>query len=266
MSRVLARQVERLIDAYMEDEAGVLAKVGLAEAPAAKRQRSREAADITDADADVTCGVCFCDCAPAEASALSCGHRFCNDCWIGHLTSQIGDGNAEHIRCMAHQASYSPSVADPPLSAPPPPPLCSRPVVVSCVCACVSMRVQCPTLVEPSLAQALLDSCTYAKFLRFAQRQFVDDNPFLKFCPAAECDKVIKVADLGRTETTCTCGLVFCFRCSRPAHFPMSCALLTRWEDRSMSDAADGQWIQANTVSACVRREAAMRAPRIDHV
>ena len=35
--------------------------------------------------------------------ALGCGHRFCNDCWRGHLRAKVLDeGRACHIPCMAH--------------------------------------------------------------------------------------------------------------------------------------------------------------------
>ena len=129
--------------------------------------------------------------------------------------------------------------------------------------------------------RALLAPCARARvqFARFAQRQFVDDNPHLKYCPAVGCEMVLKATDLSVTEAKCSCGMVrravrsapcmvrartptegrprggcawrraqiFCFRCSREVHFPMSCALAARWEDRIKSDAADGQWIQANS-------------------
>ena len=107
-------KVERLIEAFYEDETKVLAKAGLAgTAFGAKRQRSDDssdatskrggspssaagapagaeavAEDVTCGECEVTCGVCFEDFAAEETSALeTCGHAFCNGCWRGHLDS-----------------------------------------------------------------------------------------------------------------------------------------------------------------------------------
>ena len=210
MLRKFAWHTERLIESFFNDPAAVREKAGLSST--AKRHRSTAESSTSCAgaagDEDVMCGVCFCAVTVAAASSLTCGHLFCNECWEGHLRVQISDGNADKVACMAEG---------------------------------------CSVLVEPPLAQALLDAPTYAKFARFAQKQFVDDNPYMKWCPAVGCENVIKVADIGvATETACTCGMLFCFACSREAHFPLSCATLTRWEDKNASDSSTGQWFQAH--------------------
>ncbi|EOD31044.1 hypothetical protein EMIHUDRAFT_415290, partial [Emiliania huxleyi CCMP1516] len=195
--RRYAWKEERLIEEVLSDRERALDKAGV------KRQRS-DAGPSTDS---FECGVCFADYCATDGSALRCGHRFCNSCWKMHLTAQLGDGNAQAIRCM---------------------------------------HDECTALVEPALAQALLDGASYAKFARFAQRQFVDDSPLLKWCPAPGCDFVIKVRDLSRTECACACGMTFCFQCSREAHAPLLCETLTRWEDKVKDDSATGQWMSAN--------------------
>ena len=130
--RRYAWKEERLIEEVLSDRERALDKAGV------KRQRS-DAGPSTDS---FECGVCFADYCATDGSALRCGHRFCNSCWKMHLTAQLGDGNAQAIRCM---------------------------------------HDECTALVEPALAQALLDGASYAKFARFAQRQFVDDSPLLKW-------------------------------------------------------------------------------------
>ena len=95
----------------------------------------------------VTCGVCFCEEPRANTSANKrCGHRFCNDCWRAHLKVQISEGNAQAVVCM---------------------------------------QDGCRSLVELPMVQALVEPKLFATFARFTQKQFVDDNPYLKFCPAA---------------------------------------------------------------------------------
>lgn len=50
---------------------------------------------------EITCQCCFCEVLPPEATAMRCGHAFCNDCWTRHFQIQIGDGNCRLIACMA---------------------------------------------------------------------------------------------------------------------------------------------------------------------
>jgi len=49
---------------------------------------------------EIQCGTCFCDVPRKEATAMECGHAFCDDCWQQHLTIQITDGNAKRLPCM----------------------------------------------------------------------------------------------------------------------------------------------------------------------
>ena len=80
----------------------------------------------------------------------------------------------------------------------------------------------------PLRFRKLVDAETYDKFQRFNQAQYINENPFLKHCPAPNCANVIKAKDLGLKETRCDCGFVFCFQCSREVHFPNTCAQARR--------------------------------------
>ena len=46
------------------------------------------------------CQCCFCEVRTSEATAMQCGHAFCNDCWRQHCVTQIGDGRARKLPCM----------------------------------------------------------------------------------------------------------------------------------------------------------------------
>ena len=203
---------EKLTQALLEDAGKTLRDAGLGDDEAedsAKRQRPADEGGSTFAVAPARfeCSVCFSECAPSDTSALCCGHRFCNDCWGGHLKAQLGDGLANGVTCMGER---------------------------------------CGTLVDPSLAQALLEPSMYAKFARFTAQQFVDDAPNLRWCPAAGCERVLKLRELACDECACPCGMVFCAKCSREWHYPLTCEVLTRWEDKVASDSATGQWFEAH--------------------
>ena len=47
------------------------------------------------------CTICFCDMTPEEATAMDCGHSFCNDCWKQHARIQIQEGQSRRLKCMA---------------------------------------------------------------------------------------------------------------------------------------------------------------------
>ena len=136
VASVLLRQfhwnTERLTERYFEDTQRVLEQAGVANS--AKRQRSGNGECSSDAVG--SCAVCMDELTHESSTALRCGHRFCNDCWSGHISVQIGDGNAQAIRCMGEG---------------------------------------CAVLIDPALVQGLVDGATWSKYARFAQKQFVDD-------------------------------------------------------------------------------------------
>ena len=152
------------MERYFEDSAKVLADAGVGAAAAAS----------SSTDESVVCGVCFCESAPTETSAADCGHKFCNDCWSGHIKAQIGDG-ASTIGCMAEK---------------------------------------CAVALEAAKVQGLASADDWAKFSRFSQASFVNDNPFLKWCPAAGCGKAVKASRTGAHEVSCSCGM------GKPRHSP----------------------------------------------
>ena len=55
---------------------------------------------LTGHGEEVSCGTCLCEVPRSEATAMDCGHLFCNDCWKQHLSIQIGDGRSRRLPCM----------------------------------------------------------------------------------------------------------------------------------------------------------------------
>ena len=109
------------------------------------------------------------------------------------------------------------------------------------------MAEKCAVALEASLVQALASADDWAKFSRFSQASFVNDNPFLKWCPAAGCGKAVKASRTGGHEVSCSCGMIFCFGCSVEAHYPLSCAQLQAWDEKNKSDSETAKYIKANT-------------------
>ena len=52
------------------------------------------------------CSICGDD-MPAEfCTALSCAHRFCNDCWKNYLTTKIREGETK-LNCPQHKCNLT---------------------------------------------------------------------------------------------------------------------------------------------------------------
>jgi ariadne-1 len=81
----------------------------------------------------------------------------------------------------------------------------------------------------------------------------VDDQPFLKWCPAPNCEDAIecKVASTQLKEKVptvkCTNNHSFCFGCLLPDHQPCICALVKLWLQKCADDSETANWISANT-------------------
>ncbi|SCZ93170.1 BZ3500_MvSof-1268-A1-R1_Chr6-2g08505 [Microbotryum saponariae] len=94
--RYFAWKKEKLLEAYMEDSEGTLAKAGIQESgsqPRLKRVRGFE------------CSICYDD-SNQETLALSCDHRFCKACYFTYVMAKINDeGESRRIQCMGNDCN-----------------------------------------------------------------------------------------------------------------------------------------------------------------
>ena len=89
-------------------------------------------------------------------------------------------------------------------------------------------------------------------------RTYVDDNIYLKWCPAPNCEYAVecKVHQDQLKElvpaVTCRCGHTFCFGCSLPNHQPCICYIVKFWIKKCEDDSETANWISANT-KECIK-------------
>jgi len=94
-------------------------------------------------------------------------------------------------------------------------------------------------------------------------RTYVDDNIFLHWCPAPNCEYAIecKIHDyeLQKLVPTvkCKCGNNFCFGCGLPDHQPCICSLVAKWLNKCRDDSETANWISVNT-KECPRCKASI--------
>lgn len=173
-----------------------------------QRKQTRSAAAANSAQVD--CEICFLSYPQNLMPGLDCGHRFCNACWSEYLTTKIMDeGMGETISCAAHG---------------------------------------CDILVDDqSVMELVRDPKVRLKYQHLITNSFVECNRLIKWCPAPDCGRAIKVQYFDKRPVTCECGHVFCFACSETWHDPVMCKFLRKWIKKCDDDSETSNWIAANT-------------------
>ncbi|CAG8499093.1 10955_t:CDS:2 [Acaulospora colombiana] len=198
---------ERLIERYMDNSDDVLKKAGV----------------ITD-DSRVpkfvrvpgfVCEICCDDDNDLETLALSCGHRFCRNCYEHYLTQKIKEeGESRRILCMANN---------------------------------------CNVIVDESTVELAVNKDIHERYRTLLNRTYVDDNEYLRWCPAPSCEYAVE-CHVPQTSLTsivptveCVCSHRFCFGCGLPDHQPSICMLVKKWIKKCEDDSETANWISAHT-------------------
>ncbi|KAI8843664.1 hypothetical protein BC829DRAFT_446168 [Chytridium lagenaria] len=93
----------------------------------------------------------------------------------------------------------------------------------------------------------------HQKYRSLLLRTYVDDNTFLKWCPAPNCEYAVEcripASSLQEIVPTvkCRCGFRFCFGCGIADHQPCICYLVKLWVKKCEDDSETANWISANT-------------------
>ncbi|XP_054707104.1 E3 ubiquitin-protein ligase arih1-like [Uloborus diversus] len=156
------------------------------------------------------CEICLRETPLNMMTGLACGHRFCAECWTVYLTTKIMEqGDAQTIPCSA---------------------------------------VDCDILVDDQTVMNLIvDPKVRLKYQHLITNSFISCNPLLQHCPSPDCNNVIKVQHVDARPVTCSCGHVFCFKCTKNWHDPVNCNLLRKWQKKCDDDSETSNWIAANT-------------------
>jgi ariadne-1 len=149
---------------------------------------------------------------------LSCGHGFCSSCWKDYLKVAITE-KKEQISCPAFK--------------------CQR------------------TLDEFFVLQLVGDAETKKRFNENLVTSFVENNPFVKWCPAPNCHYAIWLKEFTtehNEQVTCKCGYTFCFRCNEEGHQPALCSMYKDWKVKNAGgDEALNQKAIASFARPCPR-------------
>ncbi|PWN45025.1 hypothetical protein IE81DRAFT_226040 [Ceraceosorus guamensis] len=203
---------ERLIERYMDDPDTVASAAGILTAEGSSSRISPRK--------DFTCEVCFLSSEDMPGGtmstlALSCGHRFCTDCYASYLTQKIGgEGESRRVQCL---------------------------------------QEKCALIVDENSVGLVAEPDVYERYKRLLNRTYVDDSAIMRWCPAPNCENAIEChvpAKALRTvipTVTCECGNVFCFGCGLASHAPAICPITRLWSRKCEDDSETANWISANT-------------------
>eukprot|EP00697_Spironema_sp_BW2_P016810 gnl/Spiro4/8242_TR4356_c0_g1_i1.p1 gnl/Spiro4/8242_TR4356_c0_g1~~gnl/Spiro4/8242_TR4356_c0_g1_i1.p1 ORF type:complete len:480 (-),score=184.53 gnl/Spiro4/8242_TR4356_c0_g1_i1:82-1488(-) len=161
------------------------------------------------------CAMCAGTCCEGNrAVGMACGHFFCKECWQSYLEDKV------------------------------------RNSAVSCIHT-TCLQFGCKQVVHEDIFREVLAAEDFARYSRFLSRAFVDDNPLVKWCPGAGCDKAIRSQRTNRTNTKCSCGTIFCFSCLLEAHQPTECSDARKWMQKNADEGQTIEWAKCHDVKRC---------------
>uniref|UniRef100_A0A8C5DQ88 Ankyrin repeat and IBR domain-containing protein 1 n=1 Tax=Gouania willdenowi TaxID=441366 RepID=A0A8C5DQ88_GOUWI len=182
------------------------------------------------------CGICLCSISVFEDPVdMSCGHEFCRACWEGFLNVKIQEGDAHNIFCPAYE---------------------------------------CYQLVPVHVIESVVSREMDQRYLQFDIKAFVENNPAIRWCPAARCERAVRLTRPGPGDNDphslpllpspavdCGKGHLFCWECLGEAHEPCDCQMWRNWLQKvtemkpeelagvgeAYEDAANCLWLLTNS-------------------
>ncbi|XP_066538894.1 ankyrin repeat and IBR domain-containing protein 1 isoform X2 [Hoplias malabaricus] len=188
------------------------------------------------------CGICMCAASMFEEPVdIPCGHEFCRSCWESFLNMKIQEGEAHNIFCPAYD---------------------------------------CFQLVPVDVIESVVSREMDKRYLQFDIKAFVENNPVIRWCPKAGCDRAVRLvfqgpgpgagasdplsfALLPAPAVDCGKGHLFCWECQGEAHEPCDCQTWKMWLQKvtdmkpeelagvsvAYEDAANCLWLLTNSKS-----------------
>lgn len=184
------------------------------------------------------CGICMSSISVFEEPVdMPCGHEFCRACWEGFLNMKIQEGEAHNIFCPAFD---------------------------------------CYQLVPVEVIESVVSREMDRRYLQFDIKAFVENNPAIRWCPEAGCERAVRLSTQGPGSSTsdslrfpllrapavdCGKGHLFCWECQGEAHEPCDCETWKSWQQKvsemrpeelagvseAYEDAANCLWLLTNS-------------------
>jgi ariadne-1 len=168
-------------------------------------ESAASASTATTSASNSTCGICMDDEVERDSLvALWCGHTFCTDCWRHYLSMKVKE-HATNITCPGATAN----------------------------------KKKCTLVVDDATVAKLLgDEDALQRHAEALVDSYVQQRSDLRWCVAPKCTNIIRLTAraagvFGSDETTCLCGVAFCFGCGEVPHRPATCDMLREWKKKA---------------------------------
>jgi len=162
-----------------------------------------------------------------NATALGCGHWFCNDCWTQYLINSVEQGmDSVYIACMGFNCSGKSG--------------CKHTRTDGC---------KCQQLVPFDIVLKFLkdEPLLCERYRKFRRDSYVEHSNVTRWCPQPSCAIVVEYRKGGKAEIPCKCGHMYCFSCGLDAHSPVPCDLAARFLELDSTNALTSALINACT-------------------
>lgn len=160
-----------------------------------------------------TCLACFESFDKKDLTFSPCGHGMCGECWQGFISAAVDGGPA----CLDLRCPFP----------------------------------DCRQYVPMHVIDRHAKTKDRIRWREFEVRSFVDDNPSMAWCTAANCDRVAECKiDLDASQpldVRCNCGNAFCFNCHEEAHTPVDCETVKTWQAKNSAESENLNYILVNT-------------------
>jgi IBR domain, a half RING-finger domain len=216
-----------------------------------------------------TCMICMDDMTEQNSLQMSCSHRFCHECWLGHFRVHVNEGTSCSMPCMAFRCGaicdqgcvtcpyrLRSHASNLPISMRVCRLHCSRATSSYMLPLHICVQRTCmPTHYRNAAANGncravakLLrerDADLLDKFERAIVTSYIEDNASARWCPSIPCcGRAIEALDDAYCEARCECGQVFCFKCGGPAHSPATCDMWRQWELKESDDSETVHYLE----------------------
>ncbi|KAI9309327.1 hypothetical protein BJ944DRAFT_173160 [Cunninghamella echinulata] len=205
---------EKLFERYMDAPDKVLRSAGVFNNNDPNHHTILLAKQLPKEKQPFMCEICCDDDLDLETVSVACEHRFCKTCYQHYLKQKIFEGESRRIECP---------------------------------------QDKCNVIVDENTVQLIVDEKTNGRYRELLNRTFVDDNDYLRWCPAPDCEYAVECHIPSTSLTSivptvrCTCGDTFCFGCGLFDHQPAICSIVKKWLQKCEDDSETANWISAHT-------------------
>lgn len=203
VSRILLMQhdwnTEKILERHRVDPVGLLVEGRIIPEKAVATQTTSRS---------LYCPVCFQRCTKSNTSSASCGHSFCDDCWMLYCVTQVQIGLSSGIECMNCNLLVG----------------------------------------EEMALKILKNVAAREKYRQFLFNDEVKCHPLIRWCPGNDCGFLVKVLEPKAKRIWCSnCSSIFCFMCGEKYHAPTDCYTIKKWLTKCEDDSETANYITANT-------------------